>query len=477
MALFDLLDPANDRLLSDAAESVSRAELSRRAETVANRLRDEGVHGLRLCLPLDSGLGSLATLVAVLEHGGRAALLARPAAGAETAWPGFCDALVLPPEPGASIDELRIERLPGGGPEDPAVGTERRIWLHSSGTTGKPKWILHDSKALIANARACVDRLGLHADDRVMIPVPIHHMFGLGAGLLPSLLAGAAIKLVARGNPLVVFQAQRSFDPTVMFMVPSQVRSILALGRKAGRARLVVVAGDRVAPDEAAAFEADHGHLIGLYGSSEYGAITASWPTDPAHLRHLTAGPPMEGVSLALDPDDATPEAEGALPMKIVHENGFMGYTDPDTGAMIAPAPRLWATGDLVKLHDGPDGKPRIEIMGRADHAVNRDGLLVHLGQIEGCLSRAFGVALSGVVAAGKSRRGTGIVAYCSLTRDGITTTEEILEHCRKALPARAVPDQLQIVPELPMLPSGKVDRRKLSSLAQHLAESRMAQG
>ncbi len=477
MALFDLLDPANERPLSDAAESVSRAELSQRAEAIAARLRDEGVDGRRLCLPLDSGLGSLATLVAVLEHGGRAALMARPAAGAAPAWPGFCDVLVLPPEPGAPIEDLRIERLPGGGPEDAAVGTERRIWLHSSGTTGKPKWILHDSATLIANARACVDRLGLEAGDRVMIPVPIHHMFGLGAGLLPSLLAGAAIKLVARGNPLVVFQAQRSFDPTVMFMVPSQVRSILALGRKAGRARLVVVAGDRVAPDEAAAFEADHGPLVGLYGSSEYGAITASWTNDPADLRHLTAGPPMGGVELALDPADATPEAEGALPMKIVHANGFMGYTDPDTGAMITPAPRVWATGDLVKLHDGPDGAPRVEVMGRADHAVNRDGLLVHLGQIEGCLSRAPGVALPAVVAAGKSRRGTGILAFCALTRAGITTAEDILEHCRASLPSRAVPDRLEIVPELPMLPSGKVDRRKLSDLAQHLAESQPAQG
>jgi long-subunit acyl-CoA synthetase (AMP-forming) len=93
--------------------------------------------------------------------------------------------------------------------------------------------VLHNIKAAFANSIAAVNRLGLTGQDRALIPVPVNHLFSFGAALLPSLLVGATIRLPARGNPLVIFQAQRSFEPTVMFMVPSQNRSIVALGLKA----------------------------------------------------------------------------------------------------------------------------------------------------------------------------------------------------------------------------------------------------
>jgi acyl-coenzyme A synthetase/AMP-(fatty) acid ligase len=258
-----------------------------------------------------------------------------------------------------------------------------------------------------------------------------------------------------------------------MFMVPSQVRSILALGRKAGRARVVVVAGDRLLPEEAEAFEADHGTLVGLYGSTETHAMTASGPDDPAAVRQGTAGHPVDGARLALDDAAAEgSEGDGVLPMRVIVANGFAGYADPETGVLIAPAPEIWTPGDLVRLHDGPDGIPRVEVLGRTDHAVKRDGLLVHLGQIESCLARAEGVAVTAVVPAGRSRRGVGLLAFCTLSRPGMLTDEAILAHCREALPARAVPDRVEILSEMPMLASGKVDRRHLAKMAERLVDA-----
>ena len=467
MTTFPLLNPALQAPVGDGVQEITGLDLAGRVAYLKDRISAEGLTGARLCLPMDAGLGSVALLIAALELGTRAALIPRPARADTPDWPRFCDAVVIPPEPGQPIEDVAFHRQDAG--DDPGRGMAGQIWLRSSGTTGTPKWVLHDTRAAYANSAAAVERLGLTAQDRVLIPVPISHMFGFGAALLPSLMTGAAIRLAARGNPLVIFQAQRAFQPTAMFMVPSQCRSIMALGRKAGRARLIVVAGDRLSASEAAAFEADHGTVVNLYGSTEMGVISAGLPEGPAALRHLTAGPVLDLVQLAPDVQTETdPAAEGAVPMRIVHGAGFSGYCDPATGALTQPAPDLWPTGDLVRLHDAPvpGGAPWIEVMGRADHAVNRDGLLVHLGQVEGVLARAPGVALSAVVVAGQSRRGAGLAAFVTLGRAGATTPDDLLDLCRTDLPPRAVPDALHILAEMPMLPSGKVDRRRLANLA-----------
>ncbi len=466
-----LLNPALQAPVCDDTEQISGTELGARVARIKDRLAAEKLTGARVCIPVDAGLGAMAALIAVLETGTRAALIPRPAKGDLPDWPRFCDAVMLPPEPGQPIEALTFQFQDAG--EDPARGQTGRIWLRSSGTTGTPKWVMHDTPALYANSHAAGVRLGLTAQDRVLIPVPMNHMFGFGAALLPSLLVGAAIRIAARGNPLVIFQAQRSFEPTAIFLVPSQCRSVMALGRKAGRARLIVVAGDRLSASEAAAFEADHGTVVNLYGSTEMGVISAGQPEGPAALRHLTAGPLVGNVQLALEPQrDPDPAAEGAVALRIVHGAGCQGYCDADTGALTQPASDLWPTGDLIRLHDAPIAgeAPWIEVMGRADHAVNRDGLLVHLGQIEGVLARAAGVALSAVVAAGVSRRGVGLAAFVTVGRMGSGTPDDLLAHCRAHLPARAVPDRLHVLAEMPMLPSGKVDRRRLVSLASEMA-------
>ena len=449
-----LLDPAgpSGSTVSDPAETLGRVEFAARVAAVARTL--DALPPQRLCLAPAADLASLAVLVAALESAHSVALI--PAAEAPQA-PAFTGALVT----GTPDGDTPCTITPTGGPV--IADAVDRIYLRSSGSTGSPKWAVHETDRLLANARGVIDRLGLRADDRVMLPVPVHHMYGLGAGLLPGLMAGAALHLVPRGNPLTVFAAQRSFQPTVVFLVPSQCRSIMTLGRTAGRVRLVVVAGDKLGADEAAAFEAEHGPLVNLYGSTELGAITAGLPADPPELRHPFAGAPIAGLELALIPAEDSEAAEGAMVMRVRHDTGLLGYADPLTGEVTEDAGDTWTTGDLVRRHDGD----RIEVLGRADHAVNRDGLLVHFGDVEAVLSHLPGITQAAVVSVGTTRRGAGLTAFCAL-EDGAETDEEtILEACRQALPARAVPDDLVLKPALPLLPSGKFDRRQLSEEAE----------
>jgi acyl-CoA synthetase (AMP-forming)/AMP-acid ligase II len=108
-----------------------------------------------------------------------------------------------------------------------------RLFVHTSGSLDRAKLVVHDPVRVLANARAVVHRLGLARTDRISVPVPIWHMYGLGAALLPGLLAGATIDLIAQANALRVFERERRFAPTVAFVTPSFAASLLKAARTA----------------------------------------------------------------------------------------------------------------------------------------------------------------------------------------------------------------------------------------------------
>jgi acyl-CoA synthetase (AMP-forming)/AMP-acid ligase II len=70
-----------------------------------------------------------------------------------------------------------------------------KIYLQTSESTGNPKMATHLHTKLMGNAFNCVERLGLTSEDRIAIPVPIFHMYGLAAAFLPGVVVGASIDL------------------------------------------------------------------------------------------------------------------------------------------------------------------------------------------------------------------------------------------------------------------------------------------
>ncbi len=251
--------------------------------------------------------------------------------------------------------------------------------IATSGTTGKPKRALFRHEALFANARKCVDRLGLTAADRVAMPVPIFHMYGLGAALLPALMAGASIDLQPRvpGARCGSSPRERAFEPTVAFPHPVvRPGGLLAARHGDRRYRLTVLAGDRMPEAAFARYEARYGTVVALYGTTELGAVAASSPSDAFDARVASSGRALPGVTLELRADPLL----GLDELEVRRDDGFAGYLD-DEGRLGAPravgAP--WPTRDHAALDD--DG--RLVLRGRADDAVKRDGVLVRLPDVE----------------------------------------------------------------------------------------------
>lgn len=368
--------------------------------------------------------------------------------------------------------QLPLEPLHTQEPQVP------KIYLRTSGSTGTPKLVVHHQPRFWNNVKGCRERLQLNANDRVAIPVPLFHMYGLGAAFLPSLLTGASVDLQKGANLLRYIQREQQFDPTVAFLTPVFCKMLLQ-GRRSSRPyRFTVVAGDRVQSETFEQYEAKFGCLVRLYGSTEMGVIATASPDDTVEMRSNYVGLPLEGVSFKLEKpqEDVPAEMEGVGELWCQNKSGFEGYVDREGNALLTDLPqREELSTDPVKetgalslswfrtkdfAHISTDG--RVMVIGRCDHSVNRDGLLVFFSDVERAIDSLETVERSVVVTKGESSRGKGLVAYCVPTQGSSPTEADIRTHCFECLPKRAIPDAIVLLDTLPLLPNGKIDRQTL---------------
>jgi acyl-coenzyme A synthetase/AMP-(fatty) acid ligase len=353
-----------------------------------------------------------------------------------------------------------------------ASHTSPKLYLQTSGSTGNPKMAAHSYAKLMGNALNCVHRLGLEGGDRIAIPVPITHMYGLGAAFLPGVAMGASIDLQKGANLLRYLQREKEFVPNVSFMTPAFCETLLKARKSPRTYKLTVVAGDRLKEDTFTLYQSRFGCLVKLYGSTEMGAIAAASPHEPSQVRSQTVGKPMSGVQMLLEEGtgESVAEMEGVGELWCQHEYGFEGYVDDRGNPVFQDTQDDWfRTKDLGRIW--ADG--HLEVLGRCDHSVNRDGLLVLFSDVEKAIESIEGIESVVVISKGESQRGKGIVAYCVLTQAAEMTEVDIRSACFEKLPRRTVPDQIWIVKSLPTLPNGKVDRPKLIGMEDEVNSSK----
>jgi acyl-coenzyme A synthetase/AMP-(fatty) acid ligase len=337
-----------------------------------------------------------------------------------------------------------------------------KLLLRTSGSMGASKIVVHAHDMLMGNAANCVRKYGFTAESRCAIPVPIAHMYGFGAEFLPAIQVGASIDIQDKTNLLKYLDREKKFQPTIAFVTPA-ICEMLLKGYKTLRENyaVIVTSGQRIGEETFAAFDRMvSGRLINQYGSSEMGATAACDPGDAFEQRQLGIGAPMHGVELRIGEGDP-----GELYVR--HPFGYDGYLD-ETGAWIrqVEANEWYRTGDLARADD----TGAIKVLGRTGTSVNRDGYLVLLEDVERIVEQVPGVAQAVVtLAPGISARGERIAAFCTLKDEIALDGIALRSLCFGRMPRHALPDEFRIVETLPLLASGKVDRR---SLAAELSET-----
>jgi acyl-CoA synthetase (AMP-forming)/AMP-acid ligase II len=477
-------------ILADGQFTCTYQEVPNTAESIDQHLADRGI-GAQDCLAFEcvNTVPGALTLLCLLRNGYSFVLLPPLHSSAEK--PG-----IRPPQPRFCRYEVTIDSASGDGsalhysqpgtflrieeneqydPGKRAVASSGgpRLYLRTSGSLGSPKMAVHSHTHLLGNVLNSVERFGLEWDDRIAIPVPIFHSYGLTAAFLPGVVVGASIDLQERSNILIYLERERRFNPNVAFLTPALCDMLVKRRRAARPYRLVVTAGDRIRKETFLAFESRFGRLVNLYGSTETGAMAAADPDDPLDVRAVTVGKPMSDVQMRLKETD--PESDDEMEVSELcckHEYGFSGYVDENgdwIGQGASTKSDWFETGDLGRIWQNG----YIEVLGRRDHSVNRAGRLVSFADIERAMETIEEIERVVVVASGEGKWGKRIVAFCVLgAGQAALDSAEVRQACFDVLPRYAIPDDMSIVGSLPTLPNGKVDRRALAKMASKNTES-----
>jgi acyl-CoA synthetase (AMP-forming)/AMP-acid ligase II len=480
---------AETHILTDGQDTCIYAELRDVFPSMRARFHECGLErDVCLAFECENSLLSALILLFLLEEGHDFLLVPKRKQGCKAGpaeVPQFCAYLVAANRDQFTevTDSAYLDLAPNAAyREGDCRAAGSRLYVRTSGSTGTPKLAVHTHRGLRQNALNCIERFHLQSSDRVAIPVPLSHMYGLGA-FVATVAVGASIDLQKGANVIGYISRERDFQPTCAYLTPAFCETLLK-GRKISRAyRLTVTSGDRLRGDTFSSYEARFGPLVQQYGSTELGAIAAGSPDDPAEARAQTVGTPFADVEVCIRESPAAQNGSAGKPCETNdigelwcrHAYGFHGYAD-ESGVLRhdsqPPADGWHRMHDLGRI--GSDG--RIQVAGRSDHAVNRSGLLVLFADIEASIRTIPGVDTAVVVASGESDYGTGLAAFCVPVSGAAVAASDIYAACLERMPRREIPDLIVVAADLPLLPSGKVDRLALIKMANIHTSARSAE-
>ncbi|HEX6201344.1 MAG TPA: amino acid adenylation domain-containing protein, partial [Thermoanaerobaculia bacterium] len=491
--------------------SLSYGELLRRAEALAGRLTAAGAGPDRpVAVYLERSPDLAVTLLAAARAGAPAVPLDPdyPAARVAFMLEDSGAAAVVTTEalrPGLPETSARVldPRLAEGEAEEaagvplpelasPLLAAAPAYVLYTSGSTGRPNGVAVPQAAVAEHLRAMAEALPLSPADTVLWKTP--------AGFDPSvwelwapLAAGARLALARPGahrDPEAMAEALRRHRASVLRLVPTLFEAMLEAGGLAGAPALrrLFVGGDVLPPGAAGRFLAASGaELVNSYGPTET-TVTAAWhrvrPEDaygPVPLGRPVGSLRAYALDVTLGPVPAGAAGELALagPTLATCYRGRPGRTaerfvpDPFGGEA---GGRLYRTGDRVRLR--PDG--RLAFLGRLDHQVKIRGGRVEPGEVEALLAAQPGVERAAAVVRGDAPGEARLVAYAVLAasahagaEDAAALARELRDRLARRLPPAMVPAAVVVLPELPLLPNGKVDRRALAAGGGALAAGR----
>jgi amino acid adenylation domain-containing protein/FkbH-like protein/FkbM family methyltransferase len=333
--------------------------------------------------------------------------------------------------------------------------------IYTSGSTGQPKGVPVTHASLLNMARDQIGAFQLGPDDIV----GQFSSVGFDASIYETflcLLSGATLATVpdeARLDPQQFVRWAEHVRPTMLVLPPAFVRILDQVALPS--LRLLATAGE-------AADEADARHYAGAlryvnaYGPTEC-AVCATWGEVRAdHAGVVPIGRPVSNTTAYVLDAYGNPMPQGVPGALFLGGAGLArGYLNKQalTAERFVPDPfgdkpgaRLYRTGDRARWR--ADGS--LEFLGRDDFQVKVRGHRIELGEVEASIRRHEGISDAVVVA-----RLHDLVAYVT----GESVREDALKnHLRSLLPEYMVPAHIMPLDELPLTPSGKVDRRALPS-------------
>jgi fatty-acyl-CoA synthase len=339
----------------------------------------------------------------------------------------------------------------------------------TSGTTGNPKGATLSHVNILNNGRFVVARMNFTAHDRLAIPVPLYHCFGMSMGTLGCVSIGATMVFPAEGfDPLSTLKAIASERCTAVYGVPTMFSAMLDHADFASfdltSLRTGIMAGAPCPIELMKRVVAQMGvaEVTIAYGMTETSPVSFQSHTDDSLERRVTtvgrAHPHVEVKII----DPVTGETTPAGVQGEICTRGYsvmLGYWgDADNTRAAIDADGFMHTGDLGVIDQDGFGN----IVGRVKDMVIRGGENVYPREVEEFLYRHPAVQVVQVFGVPDARYGEELCAWILLRPGQTANDEEMRAFCRDRIAHYKIPRHIRFVAEIPMTVTGKAQKFRM---------------
>jgi len=350
---------------------------------------------------------------------------------------------------------------------------------YTSGTTGFPKGVMLSHYNIVNNGFNIGECQRFTETERVCLPVPLFHCFGLVLGVMAAITHGATIVLCENFDPLLVLASVQKEKCTALYGVPtmfiaelnhpmfklfdlSSLRTGIMAGSPCPMEIMKRVIGEMHAKD-----------ITIAYGLTEASPVMTQTRTDdPIEVKVGTVGRALPGIEVKVwNPDtgqDCAVGEQGELCCR--GYNVMKGYYKlEEETARVIDKDRWLHSGDLGDV----DNAGNFRVTGRIKDMIIRSGENVYPREIEEFLLGMEGISDVQVAGVASEKYGEEVAAFVILKAGASLSEEEVRDFCRGNISRFKVPKYVFFVDEYPMTGSGKIQKYKLRELGLKLAVGR----
>jgi acyl-CoA synthetase (AMP-forming)/AMP-acid ligase II len=340
------------------------------------------------------------------------------------------------------------------------------VIFFTSGSTGPAKGVTHSRESLRWMIAAAAGAFELDATD-VFLPGSSMSHVGSFLWALATLSVGGRVVVARATDAHELLPLLREQQPTVLAMIPAALSALihdhdLQPGDFASL-RICRAGADKVSTELLTEFAAAAGFpIVEGYGMTEVGLATLNPPS--GEIRQGSIGLPIGGFRIELRGEDGEPiEGEAVGRIWIETRSRMSGYWEAPEATAEVVVDGWLDSGDLARA----DAEGYLWFFGRKKQVIVHDGSNISPYEVEGALVDHPAVALAGAVGVHDTVHGENVRAYVTLT-EGCErpSAADLIVHCRERIGYKA-PEEIVVLDEMPLNPTGKIDRVGLKRLAE----------
>lgn len=346
--------------------------------------------------------------------------------------------------------------------------TDHALLMYTSGTTGRPKGVLHSHASLLAGGWTVTLAHALKQDDRGLCVLPIYHINGMCVSVMGSFVSGGTVIVCDRFSASRFWQTCADQKVTWFSVVPTIISHLLH-GQSdpdpetRTRIRFGRSASSALAVETQAGFEARFGvPIVETMGLTETAAQILSNPLPPGVRKIGSPGLPFGNEVTILTPNlgTAAPGIEGEIAVR--GPNVMLEYfKNPEATAATMTADGWLRTGDLGRMDD--DGY--VFVTGRLKELIIKGGENIAPREVDEALYAHPEVIEAAAFARPCAVYGERVEAAVKLSEGATVSGADLVLLCQSKLGKFKSPEIVHVLNDLPKGPSGKIQRLNLAQL------------